>query len=127
MNEYNYDDFEDSLDETLNQVKNGYKLAIECEMEMDDYFGQLEGMPGYSPIFVTKFYFTPNGEEKNFACGTLDPHFWHSRKYIPVLKAILAGFREELEWALSEEYGRYAASINEHIDEYTAQLDKLNK
>ena len=125
MTDYDYTDYEDSMNAVLKKVESGHKLVIECEEEMDEYFGQLEGMPGYSPIYVTKFYFTENGYEKRFACGLLDPHFWHTHRYVPVLEAVIKGLHEEFKWSESEGYGRYSSSLEEHIAEYQTQLDKL--
>lgn len=120
-------DYEDALNGDLGKVKKGYTLAVECETEMDDYFGPLEGMPTYSPVYVTKIYFTAEGKviDTRRALGLLDAEFWHAPKYIPVLERVVEGLGKELQWAVDEEYARYEESILSVMEPYKAQLQRL--
>ena len=121
-----YNDYNESLDSTLANVQAGYVLVIRAEEEMDDYFGPLEGMPTYSPIYISKMYFNETDDDTDrYALGLLDAEFFHIEKYIPILQAIVDALNVELKWANENEYSRYATSIEYRLDDYQEQLTKL--
>ena len=121
-----YSDYNESLDSLLANVQAGHVLVIRAEMEMDDYFGPLEGMPTESPIYIDTMYFnaTENDTER-YPLGLLDAEYFYCEKYLPILQAIVDGLVAEVKWANENEYSRYACSVDYRLDDYQEQLNKL--
>ena len=122
----NYSECEDELDRTLELVKTNSPILVirRCE-DMDDYFGwSQEGgaeMPSYTPSYIGKMYF--KNDEDPYPLGLFDPEYYYIPRYIPILKAIVKGLVAEMEWALKNDYERYATNVRHKLNEYQEQLD----
>ena len=125
-----YSDYEEYMDQLLADFNRGKNtLYVDMEFEVGDYFGPLQGaeLPTYVPSYIKGLHLLAEGQmPRRYESSLMDAEFFYKSDYIPMVKAIIRGLKEEIEEA-KEEYPKSNViyGLSSTLEEFEDQLKLL--